>query len=204
VRLLRRGLAGRGRVAQPSVDWLVVGLGNPGPRYAATRHNLGREALLRFAALHGAVLDQLKERARYGRLEVADQRVCAATPTTYMNESGRAVAPLARFFKIRPERVLLVVDDLDLPLGTLRVRPHGGAGGHNGVASVLEALATQAVPRVRLGIGRPPPDWDPADYVLARFAPDECAAAEELAEMGAQAVEAVLRDGLDKAMNALN
>lgn len=204
MRLWRRGGARRGTAPPASVDWLVVGLGNPGARYEDTRHNVGRAVVLEVARRHGVALDQLKHQARFGRGHIDAQRVCLATPTVYMNESGRAVAPLARFYGVPPERLLLVFDDLDLPLGALRVRASGGAGGHNGVASVLGAMGDGAVPRVRVGIGRPPPAWDPADFVLSRFAPAEQAAAGEAIAGAADAVEMVVRVGLDQAMNAVN
>jgi PTH1 family peptidyl-tRNA hydrolase len=204
VRLWRRGPSRRAEEPGASVEWLVAGLGNPGPRYEDTRHNMGRRALLRLAAARGVALDQIRMRCRLGSWHRDSSRVVLATPTTYMNESGQAIGPLARFFKLPPERVLLVYDDIDLPLGTLRVRAAGGAGGHNGVASVLAALGSAEVPRVRLGIGRPPPGWDPADYVLARFLEAELPAAEELADRAVEAVEAVLTDGLDSAMNRYN
>jgi peptidyl-tRNA hydrolase, PTH1 family len=201
VRLLRP--LGR-RAPEAALEWLVVGLGNPGPRYAGTRHNVGRDTVRLLAQRHGLHLDATRFGARYGAGRVAEVRVGLAEPLTFMNLSGQAVAPLARFFKVAATQVLLVVDDLDLPLGTIRIRPGGGSGGHNGVTSVLAALGTRDVPRVRLGIGRPPAAWDAADYVLARFAPAEAQAARDLTERGADAVEAVLRDGLDAAMNAVN
>jgi PTH1 family peptidyl-tRNA hydrolase len=186
------------------MDWLVVGLGNPGPRYAGTRHNLGRVAVERLAARHGTALDTVKHQSRFGTARLDDSRVCLVVPTTYMNESGRPVAALARFYRVPPERLLLVYDDLDLPLGTLRLRPEGGAGGHNGVSDVIRQLGTSAFPRLRLGIGRPPPGWDGADYVLATFRPAERPEADETAERAADAIERVLADGLDAAMNAVN
>jgi len=203
VRLLARLAAARGRET-PTLEWLIVGLGNPGPRYAGTRHNLGREAVEALAARHGAALDQAKFNARFGRGRIGAVPVALATPLTYMNESGRAVAPLARFFRVPPERLLVAFDDLDLPLGTLRLRAEGGAGGHNGMADVLRALGTTGVPRLRLGIGRPPAGWDPADYVLSRFAAGERAEADALAQAAADAAERVVAQGLEAAMNAVN
>lgn len=204
MRLWRRATVRRPDTAGASVAWLVVGLGNPGPRYANTRHNLGREAVFRVAERNAVQLDQAKMRARYGLGLVSGLRACLATPTTFMNESGQAVAPLARFYKVPPERVLLAYDDLDLSLGTVRIRPAGGPGGHNGVASVLQAFGTQDVPRVRLGIGRPPDGWDAADYVLGRFSPEDRAVAQAVAVEAAEAIECVLLDGIDAAMNRYN
>jgi len=184
--------------------WLVVGLGNPGPRYAGSRHNIGREVVEALASRHHLRLDRTKFNARYGCGPVAGRRVGLAAPLTYMNVSGQAVAPLARFFKVPPEQLLLVYDDLDLPLGSLRLRRGGGSGGHNGVASVAGSLGTAEIPRLRVGIGRPPPGWDAADYVLAGFTPDELATVAATLPPAVDAIEAVLRDGLDAAMNAVN
>jgi PTH1 family peptidyl-tRNA hydrolase len=186
------------------LDWLIVGLGNPGKKYEATRHNMGREVVVQLAQRHDVTLDQIKHHARFATATIEGRRVCLATPTTFMNESGRAVGELARFYKVSPQSVLLVCDDLDLPLGRIRIRASGGAGGHRGVASALSTLGTPDVPRLRLGIGRPPPDWDAVDYVLARFGPGERAEADEAVALGADAVEAVLRDGLVAAMNRYN
>jgi peptidyl-tRNA hydrolase, PTH1 family len=186
------------------VDWLIVGLGNPGARYEGTRHNVGRAVVEAVALTCGASLDRVKHRARFGRAEVAGARVVLATPTTYMNESGEAVAPLARFYRVAPSAVVLVHDDLDLPLGRLRIRSGGGAGGHNGVASVVRLLGTDAVPRLRVGIGRPPAGWDAADYVLARFSADERPCADEAIGRAVHAIESLVREGVDGAMNAYN
>jgi PTH1 family peptidyl-tRNA hydrolase len=197
---------GRRREPEPpgGLAWLVVGLGNPGPRYDGTRHNIGRDAVEILARRHGLRLGETRAKARFGTGRLAGERVALATPLTYMNLSGDAVAPLARFFKVPPDRLLVVIDDLDLPLGSLRIRPAGGSGGHNGLASVLARLGTAEVPRLRLGIGRPPSGWEAADYVLTRFSSAERAEADALAERGADAIESVVADGLAAAMNRWN
>lgn len=200
---------GRGRQAEPaasagSVEWLLVGLGNPGPRYAATRHNLGRRVIERLAERMAIPLDSSRGNARYGLGRLGERRVCLAIPLTYMNESGQAVGPLARFFKVPPERVLVAYDELDLPLGQLRLRPEGGPGGHRGMRSLIQAMGTSAFPRLRLGIGRPPAAWDPADYVLAAFAPDELPVVEGLLDEGVEALDFAVREGLEAAMNRFN
>lgn len=187
-----------------SVDWLVVGLGNPGPKYEGTRHNVGREVVLEVARRLGVSMDQLKHDSRLVVTSRDGQRVCLATPTLYMNESGRAVGALARFFKVAPESVLVVYDDLDLDMGRLRLRKSGGAGGHNGMRSTISALGTNEFPRLRIGIGRPPPRWDPTDFVLARFDADERAVVDEVVARGADVVEAVVLDGVEAAMNRYN
>jgi PTH1 family peptidyl-tRNA hydrolase len=199
-------LWGRSR-AEPDgagLAWLIVGLGNPGPRYAGTRHNIGRDAVEGLGRRHGVALSTSRFNARYGLGRIGEARVGLAEPLTFMNLSGQAVAPLARFFKVAPAAILLLCDDMDLPLGTLRLRPGGGSGGHNGVASVCASLGTRDIPRLRLGVGRPPPGWDAADYVLARFGAAERDTAIVMAERAADAAEAVVHDGLEAAMNQFN
>ncbi len=182
---------------------LVVGLGNPGPRYRGTRHNLGRAAVERLAAEVGVRLRD-DGWARAGRARLGQATVLLAVPETYMNESGVAVRDLLRRRRRGPADLLVVYDDLDLPFGTLRLRPGNGAGGHNGIRSIIDHLGTGAFPRVRIGIGRPPRGIDPVDYVLARFAPEERATAEDAVARAAEAVVTVVREGLETAMNRFN
>jgi len=182
---------------------LIVGLGNPGPRYRGTRHNLGRAVVERLAAELGVRLSD-DGWARAGRARLGQATAWLAVPETYMNESGVAVRDLLRRRRRSPADLVVVYDDLDLPLGTLRLRPGNGAGGHNGIRSIIDHLGTGAFPRVRIGIGRPPRGVDPAEYVLARFAPEERAAAEDAVAHAAAAVIAVARDGLETAMNRFN
>lgn len=186
------------------MDWLIVGLGNPGGRYAGTRHNIGRDAVEALSQRSGVAIDQLKHQARFGvgRLDAA--RVCLVLPMTYMNLSGQAVAPIARFYQVPPERVLAVYDDIDLPLGRLRLRAEGGHGGHNGMRSLIELLGTDRFPRLRLGVGRPPAGWDTADHVLARFAPEEAPAAAALIDDAVATLRDVVGRGVLAAMNQAN
>jgi len=186
------------------VDWLVVGLGNPGPRYADTRHNAGRMVTAHLARRHGVELDSVKFNVRFGKLRLEGATALLATPLTYMNESGQAVAPLARFYQVPVERILAVYDDLDLPPGRLRLRSEGGAGGHNGVASLIRSLGGQGFPRLRVGIGRPPAGWEGVDYVLGRFTDAERALIEGCLPEAADAIERTLREGITAAMNAYN
>jgi PTH1 family peptidyl-tRNA hydrolase len=185
-------------------SWLVVGLGNPGRRYEGSRHNLGRDAVEALGERHGIALSETRFNARYGLGRLGTARVALALPLTYMNLSGQAVAPLARFYQVPPGAVLVVYDDLDLPLGTLRLRSSGGSGGHNGLASVCASLGTQEVPRLRLGIGRPPPGWEAEDYVLARFTEAERPEAAAVVERAVEAIEAVAAEGLAAAMNRVH
>lgn len=187
-----------------AVDWLIVGLGNPGGRYAGTRHNIGRDAVEALAVRAGVSLDQLKHQARFGLGRLGAARVCLVLPMTYMNLSGRAVAPIARFYQVPPARVLAVYDDMDLPLGRQRLRADGGHGGHNGVRSLIELLGTDAFPRLRLGVGRPPAGWDAADHVLARFSPDEAAAAAALIDDAVATMKDIVDRGVAAAMNVAN
>lgn len=186
------------------VDWLIIGLGNPGPRYRGTRHNIGRAVVEALAERLGVSLDRVRANARLATCRLGEQRLCLAVPMCFMNESGRAVAPLARFYKIPLDRLLVVSDDLDLPLGVLRLRPAGSAGGHRGLESVIAALGTREFPRLRVGIGRPPAGWDPADYVLAPFSTDEQPLAEQVVQRATEAIQTFLTEGIEAAMNAYN
>lgn len=188
--------------------YLVVGLGNPGPSYAETRHNVGTMVVDLLAARLGAKF----KAHRRGRAEVIEARLgdppgtraVLAKPRSYMNESGGPVASLATFYKVDPERVIVVYDELDLPFGTLRVKRGGGVNGHNGVKSVREALGTAEFCRVRLGIGRPPGRIDPATFVLKPFTPTERRDLDFEVDRAADAVEALVVDGLTYAQNHYN
>jgi len=184
--------------------WLVVGLGNPGPRYAGNRHNAGF-----------LVLDELADRvggrfkAHKGRADVVEGRlatvpVVVAKPRSYMNESGGPVVSVARFYKIPLERLVIVHDDLDLPFGSLRLKRGGGDGGHNGLRSATAALGSTEYLRLRFGIGRPPGRQDPAEFVLRDFSATERKDLGFHVDRAADAVEALLSDGLEAAQNAYN
>jgi PTH1 family peptidyl-tRNA hydrolase len=183
---------------------LIVGLGNPGLAYRHNRHNIGFMVADALAQKLEIPLKRVKFKAQIGNGKVEGIPVIIAKPLTYMNNSGEAVAPLVHYFKVPLERLLVIHDDMDLPLGTLRMRPSGGSAGHNGMLSIFDKLGTNAISRLRVGIGRPPGRMDPADYVLQDFPKSE----EELLNMViAQACEAVLAfitTGLEKAMNTYN
>jgi peptidyl-tRNA hydrolase, PTH1 family len=181
----------------------IVGLGNPGRRYRGTRHNLGREVVERVAGKLDVRLED-DGWARMARAQFGRAALLLAVPETYMNVSGQAVADLARRRRLRPERLLIIYDDLDLPLGRLRLRPGNGAGGHNGVRSVIEHLGTGAFPRLRVGIGRPPVGVEAEAFVLERFTPGEHAVIDDAIERAANAALAVASDGLEAAMNRVN
>lgn len=183
---------------------IIVGLGNPGPRYENTRHNIGWRALDRLAARHHLGFSKTEHKALTASGTINGVRVVLVKPQTYMNVSGDAVAPLVRFYKVTPDRLIVLCDDLDIPLGTLRVRKTGSSGGQNGLKHIIERLATQDIPRVRIGIGRPPGRMDPAAYVLTGFVGDEDILATEMADRASNAVETWLRDGIDLAMTRHN
>lgn len=153
--------------------FLIAGLGNPGPHYIHNRHNIGFQIVDALAHANQLGFTRVEHRAQTAHGTVAARRVILAKPQTWMNESGKSIAPLSRFYKIDPARMLVIYDDLDIPLGDLRYRPEGSSGGHKGVQSIMQLLGTQALPRLRVGIGRPPGQMDPAAYVLQDFSAAE-------------------------------
>jgi PTH1 family peptidyl-tRNA hydrolase len=187
-----------------NTPYLIVGLGNPGPRYHHNRHNVGFMVVDALADAAKIPIRRVEFRALVGKGEFSDERLILAKPQTFMNNSGQAVGALVRFYKIPVDHLLVVHDDLDLPFGTLRLRPRGGAGGQRGMASIMATLNTQDFARLRVGIGRPPGRMDPSDYVLHDFDPPE---EEILPEVLASAVDATrmfLQDGIERAMNEFN
>jgi PTH1 family peptidyl-tRNA hydrolase len=190
---------------------LVVGLGNPGERYAGTRHNAGFMVLEELAARAGAGFKSRKSPGGTGGpgADVVEGRlagcsVVLAKPRSYMNESGGPVAAVARFYKIAPEEVIVVQDELDLPFGVLRLKRGGSEGGHNGIRSVVASLGSPEFVRVRIGVGRPPGRGDAADHVLRDFSAPERRELPLVIDQAADAVEAVLSDGLEAAQNRFN
>ena len=186
-------------------QWLVVGLGNPGSRYEATRHNTGFQAVARLAADAGVRIDRARFHALTARADVAGQSVLLMQPQTYMNESGIAVREAASFYKLPPERVLVLFDDIDLDVGRLRIRRSGSAGGHNGIKSIIAQLGSQDFPRIKIGVGaKPHPDYDLADWVLSRFTPQERKLLEPAIVRAAEAVPVILSEGLERAASRYN
>lgn len=178
--------------------WVIVGLGNPGPRYESTRHNVGQLVVDELAARRGETFRAHKANARVAEtwLRPGADKLVLAKPNTFMNVSGGPSANLARFYGVEPERVVVVHDELDIPFDTLKLKVGGGHGGHNGVRDVAKALGTPDFPRVRVGIGRPPGRQDPADWVLDPFGPAERRALPTLVQDAADAVELLVADGL--------
>lgn len=152
---------------------LIIGLGNPGPRYAQNRHNIGFQAVDTLAKAYSLTFSKVEHRAQSAHGRRGETRLILAKPQTWMNESGKAIGPLAHFYKIPAERILAIYDDLDLPLGTIRYRPQGSSGGHRGIQSIIQQLGTQDFARLKLGIGRPPGRMDAAAYVLQNFSNEE-------------------------------
>ncbi len=182
---------------------VIVGLGNPGRRYRGTRHNVGQDVIHRLAAHLGVRLEE-DGWVRIGRRRVGAATIVLAIPVTYVNVSGQAVRDLLRRYRRRPGDLLVVHDDLDLPLGHLRLRPGDGAGGHNGIRSLIGELGTGMFPRLRIGIGRPAEGVDPAEFVLDRFTPDEREIVDGAVTRAAEAALAVAAEGLEAAMNRYN
>lgn len=177
--------------------WLIAGLGNPGPRYELTRHNVGQMVLDELADRIGATFTQHKANARVaeGRVRPGAAKLVLAKPNSYMNVSGGPVSSLAKFFKIDPDRIIVVHDELDIPFDSIRLKRGGGHGGHNGVRDVAKALGTPEFTRVRVGIGRPPGRQDPADWVLDPFGQAERKTLPILLSDAADAVELIVEQG---------
>lgn len=183
---------------------LIVGLGNPGDKYKSTRHNIGFDCLSLLHERIGRPAIQAKFESLLVRANLAGRDVCLVWPQTFMNCSGRAVAQIARFYKVPAEDVLVVCDDLSLPLGKLRVRRSGSSGGQKGLGDILQALGTQDVARLRIGIDPTPPHWDTADYVLSRFSKEERELVGDSLTRAIQAIEVWLVDGVEAVMNRFN
>lgn len=185
----------------PDADrWLVVGLGNPGAKYAGNRHNIGAVVIEEIASDHGVNLKSHKS----GCLVGEDGPMVLARPTSYMNESGRPVSSLLRFYKAEPSNLLVVHDELDIPFGEIRVKFGGGVAGHNGLKSVAQHLGTKEFVRIRFGISRPPGQRDAAGHVLSDFTKKERDDLPSLVDRATDAVKLVVEDGIERAMNAIN
>ncbi|MDU4960863.1 MAG: aminoacyl-tRNA hydrolase [Sporomusaceae bacterium] len=180
---------------------LIVGLGNPGSEYSATRHNAGFLAIDELARRWGVDSWRSRNEAVCAEYRDAGETVLLVKPQTYMNLSGVAVGELMRWYKLTSEDIIVIYDDLDLPVGKLRLRPQGGAGGHKGIESLLIHLGSEAFARIRIGIGRPPVGWETAKYVLGRFTQEEAPLLATAIARVAEAVECILQQGFVKAMN---
>jgi PTH1 family peptidyl-tRNA hydrolase len=183
---------------------LVVGLGNPGAQYAGTRHNAGFDVIAELVRRSPPGRSQAKFSSVIWELFAETGKVLLVTPTTFMNRSGEAVQQIARFYQVEPQDVAVVCDDINLPLGRIRWRASGSAGGQKGLADIIQRLGTEKVPRLRLGVGRPPGQLDAADFVLSRFRAEEREESELMTKLAADSVETWMSDGLVSAMNRFN
>ena len=187
------------------VSWLIVGLGNPGGEYENTRHNAGFAVADELARRGGFAIQRVKFKALTAAAGIGGQGVLVMKPTTYMNLSGEAVGEAARFYKLSPDHVLVISDDVDLPLGKLRLRAGGSAGGHNGLKSIIQHLGSDQFPRLKVGVGgKPHPDYDLADWVLGKLQGEDKKLMDETVKRAADAIECLLKDGPQKAMNQFN
>ena len=202
---MRSGLLGRfmrRKTTERESTLVIVGLGNPGPKYAGTRHNAGFLCVDRLAERAGIALNDRRKTALLGEGRIEGKRVVLVKPRTFMNVSGEAVRYAMDRYRVRAESVLIVLDDLDLPLGRVRMRASGGSGGHNGLSSINAALGTQDYARLRIGIGRP--QGETVGYVLGAFTPEEAQEAEAAIARAADAAEAWLAHGVNHAMDNFN
>jgi peptidyl-tRNA hydrolase, PTH1 family len=184
--------------------FLIVGLGNPGREYKDTRHNIGFLTIDAMACVLGVKLTKVQNKAIIGIGKINGSRVVLAKPQTYMNLSGQAVVGLMNFYKVPKENLIVIHDDIDLPFGTIRIRPKGGSAGQRGLGSTIDKLGSQDFARMRLGVGRPPGQMDPKDYVLQRFSKDEAEFLRVFLEKGCEAVKEFVQNGLEAAMNKYN
>lgn len=183
---------------------LVVGLGNPGAQYAGTRHNAGFDVIIELVRRCQPGKSQTKFSSVIWEVFADTGKILLVTPTTYMNRSGEAVQQIAGFYQVLPQDVAVVCDDINLPLGRIRWRASGSAGGQKGLADIIQKLGTDQVPRLRLGVGRPPGQMDAADFVLSRFRAEERAESEMMTKIAADSAEAWIADGVVSAMNRYN
>ena len=187
------------------ISWLLVGLGNPGNQYAATRHNMGFMALDRLADREGFRFNKLRFRAWTGQWKVGDRQVLVMKPQTYMNLSGESVGEAARFYKVPADHVLVISDDVSLPVGKLRIRKSGSAGGHNGLKNIIQHLGTDAFPRIKVGVGMPDhPDHEMIDWVIGKPQGEEAKTLRAALDRAADAALSVIDEGPDRAMNRFN
>lgn len=199
----QRDLADESDEMNDAERFLIVGLGNPGRKYRGNRHNIGFMAVDALAAAYNMQSSKVQNKAIVANGRIQNQQVIIAKPQTYMNSSGDAVGPLARYYKVPPQNVLIVYDELDLPFGTIRLREKGGAGGHNGMKSIINHLGND-FPRMRLGIGRPPGQMPAAAHVLQDFGKDDLPLLDDVLAEAVRAIETYLRDGIQLAMSRHN
>ena len=182
----------------------IIGLGNPGMKYAGTRHNIGFDAVTAIADKYNLSIDNKKFKGVYADGHIAGEKVLLVQPQTYMNLSGECVREVADFYKLNPDEIIIICDDINLDVGRLRIRKKGSAGGHNGLKNIIAHLGTEEFPRIRVGVGEKTEGWDLADYVLARFDKDSEPVIREALANVVGAVETWISEGIDAAMNRFN
>ena len=186
-------------------DWMIVGLGNPGKEYEKTRHNVGFRSVEIMAGQLKTRIDKVKFKALTRMVNHQGKKILLVEPQTYMNASGAAVSALATYYKVKPDHILVIFDDISLPVGRIRIRRDGSAGGHNGIKSIIQSLGTDQFPRVKVGVGaKPHPDYDLADWVLSKFSAQEEKALQPALENAAAAALLLLEQGVEKAASAYN
>lgn len=183
---------------------LIVGLGNPTVKYEKTRHNVGFEVIDALADKYNIALDVIKHKGMYGKGKIDGQSVILLKPMTFMNLSGESVILVSKYYKIAPEDVIVIYDDINLDVGRLRIREKGSAGGHNGMKNIITHLGTEGFPRIRVGVGMKPPKMDLADYVLSHFSEDEQALMNQGYDKACEALKLLLLDDIPQAMNKYN
>ena len=183
---------------------IIAGLGNPGNKYENTRHNVGFRSIDMLSQKYGIKVERLKHKALTGDGSIKGERVILVKPQTFMNLSGESVREIAEWYKLPMENIIVIYDDVDLPVGTVRIRPKGSSGTHNGMKSVIYQLQSDNFPRIRIGIGKAPEGWDLADYVLSRFGDEEAKMITQSIVRAADAAAAIVTDGISVAMNLYN
>ncbi len=184
--------------------YVIVGLGNPGNKYENTRHNIGFITIDAISKKYGIKVDRIKYKALVGEGEIGGEKVLLVKPQTFMNLSGESVREIAQWYKLPIENIIVIYDDADLSVGTIRVRPKGSSGTHNGMKSIIYQLQSDQFPRIRIGIGKAPYEWDLADYVLGRFNSEEAEQIGEAVVRAADAVKTLISSGVNAAMNLFN
>lgn len=186
-------------------DFMIVGLGNPGKKYEFTKHNTGFLCIDLFAEKHGVKIDRLKFKALIGDVRLGSKRCLLMKPQTFMNLSGEAVRDAAQFYKIAPQNIIVIFDDISLDLGKMRIRRKGSDGGHNGIKNIIYHLASDEFPRIKVGIGaKPHPDFDLADWVISPFTKEQLKELREVAEKSCDAIELMVENKTDEAMGKFN
>lgn len=183
---------------------LIIGLGNPGTKYINTRHNIGFEAIDALSESYNIDIKKSKFKAFFGEGKIRSNRVLLVKPQTYMNLSGESVAAFASWYKISPENILIIYDDVSLPIGQIRIRTKGSAGGHNGIKSIIQNLGRDDFERIKIGINEKPAGWDLANYVLSKFTEDERIELDKTIKDVTKATEMIITKGIQEAMNVYN